>query len=101
MDNKDRAKAIHPRRKVFFSRHVLLNGRRLDARSAARDPRPSLTHNAPEECVDGGGLGIDASRGVITIRVEVDASSSHCFFFYLTCSCIGRRLYDRVGGCKL
>lgn len=62
---------------------MLLNRRCLDARSAARDPSPSLTHNAPEECVDCGGLAIDTSRDVVTIRVEVDASSSHCFFFFL------------------
>lgn len=87
----------------FFSRHVLLNRRRLDARSAARDPRPSLTHDAPEECVDGAGLAIDASRGVVAKRVEVDASSGHYFSFFLpfSCPCIGRRLCERVGWCKL
>lgn len=82
-----------------FSRHLLLNCRRLDARPAPRDPSPSLTHDAPEECVDGAGLAIDASRGVVTIRVEVDASSSHyVFFICLVLYSIGRRLYDSVDG---
>lgn len=59
---------------------MLLNCRRLDARSAARDPSPRLAHDALEECVDGAGLAVDAARDVVTIRIEVDASSSHCVF---------------------
>lgn len=71
---------------MFLLRCMLLNRRRLDAGSAARDPSLSLTHDALKECVDGTGLASDASRGVVTVRVEVDASSSH---FSSCLSCIG------------
>jgi hypothetical protein len=78
-------KALHARQDASFSRRLLLNRRRLDARPAARNPSPSLAHDALEECVDGAGLSIDSSRDVVAIRVEVDASSSHFFSVDLSC----------------
>lgn len=72
-----------------------LNRRRLDARSTARDPSLSLTHDALEECVDGTGLASDASRDVVTIGVEVDASSSHFFFLFVL---YRHRLCESVDG---